>query len=172
MKGVSGGSERGGGGRGVAVRVWKRRGCLLGRHAHYTRSVLYARCVRKGGSDESDLKYLARPGSGRRRDHHVTAVAETQPQLRALLPIDGQPQPHLARYHMWLVPWCSVGCITWTWCVPQCWTAAVPPCWKTDPQQRTTSSTRPSDCLTRGCARQRRQQRQWRWRWWWRWRWR
>ena len=49
MKGVSGGSERGGGGRGVAVRVWSGEGaCLEGKrttHVVYYMRVVCARVV-------------------------------------------------------------------------------------------------------------------------------
>ena len=53
------------------VRTWK--ACAL--------DILCVRVVyiRKGDSDESDLEHLARSDSGWRRDHHITAIAETEP---------------------------------------------------------------------------------------------
>ena len=58
-------------------------------------------CTKGLFCDASDLENLARPDSGRRRDYHVATIAEAQPQLRAMLPIDGQPQTHLEHYFMW-----------------------------------------------------------------------
>ena len=98
-------------------RPWK--ACALHMHMHMytcTWCTICAICAQKGCSDASDLENLARPGSGRRRDYHVTAITEAQPQLRAMLPIDGQPQTHLEHYFMWEArsPAQSRECITCT----------------------------------------------------------